>query len=53
MLIAATMALIGIWFGEGFPEAYFKTIATFVIVGLANFLLWVPQVAYRFLQKLS
>lgn len=52
MLITATLVVIGIWFEDRLPEAFFKTAGTFFIFGLANFLLWVPQVTYRFLHKI-
>ena len=53
MLICAALVIIGVWFENSLPEAYFKTAATFFIIGLANFLLWAPTVTYRFLRKLS
>ncbi|MCB9811590.1 hypothetical protein H6783_01635 [Candidatus Nomurabacteria bacterium] len=51
MLTTASLVIVGIWLEDKLPEAYFKTIATFFIVGLANFLLWAPILAYRFLHK--
>jgi len=51
MVITASFALVGIWFGEGFPEAYFKTMVTFLIFGIASFLFWAPLMAYQFLIK--
>lgn len=51
MVLCASFALIGIWFGENFPEAWFKTMATFFIIGLANFLVWLPLMVNRFLKK--
>ncbi|MCA9363526.1 hypothetical protein KC851_04370 [Candidatus Kaiserbacteria bacterium] len=53
MLLCAATFTTGIWLGDHAPEALFKTGGTFFIVGLANFLLWAPQVIYRFLQTLG
>ncbi len=54
MLACASTFIVGIWWGEHeAPEALFKAGATFFIVGLANFLLWAPQVTYRFLRALD
>jgi hypothetical protein len=48
MLLCAASALTNIWF-EGFlPD---RLIPTFFILGFANFLIWAPIVAYRFLAK--
>lgn len=51
MLSCASLALIGVWFGEGMPEYFFKTIFTTFVIGLASFLIWVPLVTYRYLKK--
>lgn len=48
MLLCAGTALIHIWGNDLLPQ---KLIPTFFIVGFANFLIWAPLVAYRFLQK--
>ena len=51
MLVTASGVIVGIWLEERLPEAYFKGVATFFIIGLANFLIWVPTITYRFLSK--
>lgn len=52
MLLCAANTLVVIWMGEHVAaEWQFKLSATLFIIGLANFLLWVPQVTYRFLAK--
>lgn len=51
MLACASCVLIGIWNESTLPEEYFRIPATFFILGLANFLLWAPLMAYRFLEK--
>ena len=51
MLLCASLALVGIWFGETLPEAYFKTIPTTFIIGLASLLIWAPKIVYQFLNK--
>lgn len=53
MISCASLVIVGIWFEHQLPEAFFKTIATIFIVGLANFLLWTSRLSYRFLEKLS
>lgn len=53
MLACASCVIVGIWFESQVPEALFKAAGSFFIVGLANFLLWSPLVAYRFLGKLT
>lgn len=54
MLACASLMIVGIWLGEDVaPEALFKTAAAFFIIGLANFLIWLPLIAYRFLDRLS
>jgi len=54
MLACASCFIIGIWLGEDVaPEALFKAGATLFIIGLANFLIWAPLMAYQFLHKLS
>jgi hypothetical protein len=41
LAVCVVLILTAIWFGEDtFAEAYFKTTATFFIVGLASFLIW-------------
>lgn len=54
MFACATCALIGIWSGgENQPdnELLTKAMGTFFIIGFANFLIWAPLMAYRFLKK--
>lgn len=51
MLLCASTFLTGIWLGDATPETFFKFIATFFVVGLASFLIWLPMMVYRFLQK--
>ncbi len=51
MIACASCAVIGIWFEERVPEAFFKAMATLFIIGLANFLVWAPMMVYRFLNK--
>lgn len=42
LFVCATMIIGGIWFDEHIhTEVYFKTAATFFIIGLTSFLLWV------------
>jgi hypothetical protein len=53
MMITAGLTIGGVWGGEILPEAYFKTIASCFIIGLASFLLWATMMVYRFLKKLS
>lgn len=48
MLLCALTALTLLWLPELLPE---RLIGTFFIIGFANFLLWAPQIAYRFLRK--
>jgi len=48
MLITAGLALLFIWFENSMPEWVFKLAGTFFVIGLANFLLWGPQIIYRF-----
>lgn len=52
MVLCAGYALVAIWFGENWSETYFKIIPTLFIIGLANFLIWAPKMAYNFLRKL-
>jgi len=51
MLLTASLAIVGIWLEYLLPEAYFKLMGTCFIVGVANFLLWAPNLAYRFLRQ--
>lgn len=54
MLLTAGIFITGIWLGEHTaPEALFKAGATCFIIGFANFLLWAPLMAYRFLGNVS
>ena len=48
MLLCAGSALILIWFDKLMPE---EIVLTFFIIGLANLLIWLPIVIYRFLEK--
>jgi hypothetical protein len=48
MLLCAGSALINIW-ANGFIPV--KLVPTFFIIGFANFLVWAPLIAYRFLTK--
>jgi len=48
MLLTASLGLVHIWFEDLYSE---KIIGTFFIIGLANFLIWAPLMAYRFLKK--
>lgn len=50
MILCASFALIGIWVPD-MPEAWYKGVATFFILGFANFLIWAPLMAYNFLRK--
>ncbi len=50
MLLCAGSTLTFLWFENVVPE---KLIPTLFIIGLASFLIWVPLVTYRFLEKLS
>ena len=50
MLLCASSALTIIWFEGILPE---RIIPTFFIIGLANFLIWVPIMIYRFLAKVN
>lgn len=51
MIVCAGSAVVGIWFEDKLPEAFFKAIGTCFVLGLANFLLWAPTVTYRFISK--
>jgi len=51
LLSCAGYFIIGIWLGETAPEVLFKAGGTLFIIGLSNFLLWAPTIAYRFLGK--
>lgn len=50
MLLCASSALTIIWVPHVLPE---KLIPTFFIIGFANFLIWAPLLAYKFLAKLE
>lgn len=50
MLLCAGSALTLIWAGEIIPQ---KLVPTFFIIGFANFLIWAPLLAYRFLARLD
>lgn len=50
MFLCAGTALTLIWGGDVLPQ---KLVPTFFILGFANFLMWAPLVAYRFLEKKS
>ena len=52
MLACASTVIVGIWLGEHrAPEVLFKIAATLFVVGFANFHIWAPIIAYRFLAK--
>lgn len=53
MLACATMTITLIWLGgpEATPEFMPKIVFTFFVIGLANLLLWVSLISYRFLDK--
>tara|TARA_B100000508_G_scaffold37782_1_gene29587 strand:- start:9019 stop:9210 length:192 start_codon:yes stop_codon:yes gene_type:complete len=51
MVACASFAITGIWLENLLPEVWFKVMGTFFIIGLANFLVWSPLIAYRFLNK--
>lgn len=51
MVLCASGVLMGIWFEERIPEAFFKFPATFFIVGFGSFLIWTTRIVYRFLEK--
>lgn len=52
MLCCAGTVITIVWFGEDrLPEFVFRIAATFFVFGLANFLLWLPLITYRFLQR--
>jgi hypothetical protein len=44
----ASLVLIALWQGDEslIPEYYFKTVATFFIIGLASFLSWFVSMLY-------
>jgi hypothetical protein len=48
MLLCAGSALVSIWGGGVIDE---RVVPTFFIIGFANFLIWVPLMAYKFLVK--
>ena len=50
MVLCAGSALTLLWGGNDIPE---KIIPTFFIIGFANFLIWAPLMAYRFLAKMA
>lgn len=51
MLLCAGTFLMGIWIGESAPEELFKFVATFFVVGLASFLVWLPLTVIRFVKQ--
>jgi hypothetical protein len=51
MLACASCVIIGIWNENTLPEEYFRIPATLFVIGLANFLIWSPLMAYRILEK--
>ncbi|MCA9358357.1 hypothetical protein KC902_03790 [Candidatus Kaiserbacteria bacterium] len=51
MLLCATTALTNIWFFGAGESQISLLIPTFFIIGFASFLIWVPLVVYRFLEK--
>jgi cytochrome b561 len=54
MLLCAGTFTFALWTANnGGPEIPFKIAVTFFVIGFANFLLWAPRVAYRFLSALS
>ena len=53
MLLCASLVIVGIWFEDLLPEAFFKAAGTLFVIGFACFLLWAPTLAYRFLRSLS
>ena len=50
MILCASSALILIWSENLLTE---KIIPTFFILGLANFLIWMPLIVYKFLNSLN
>lgn len=45
LIVCACMALGAIWFGEHFlPPAYFQTMMSIFVIGLASFLIWFSSV---------
>ena len=51
MLSCAVLAIGLFWAEDSAPEYLFKIMGTLFVIGLANFLIWAPTVAYRFLKK--
>jgi len=52
MVITAVGFIIGIW-SQTDNEALFMTLGSLFIIGLANFLIWLPTVLYRLIHTLS
>lgn len=51
MMITAGFFLFLLW-TQPQDESLFMVVGTFFVVGLANFLLWLPNMLYRLLNKL-
>lgn len=50
LFTTAIMVIVSIWTQHNI-EAVFMAAATFFIIGLANFLTWLPIILYRLLHK--
>lgn len=46
MLVTASLFIVFLW-TEPSSEIAPKVMATFFVIGFANFLMWLPQVLYR------
>lgn len=51
MLLCASTTLVLLWLGPEEDAEWFKLMPTFFILGFASFLIWMTQIAYRFLEK--
>lgn len=53
MILTALTALFNIWAGKTDGSVMGRLVPTFFILGFANFLIWAPLMAYRFLAKIG